>query len=211
MEQILIGLAIGAIIAYFVFNKFNSAAKKSKHTSQSVILIEKIRAVCKLITVEGNFNEIYHYKNVEAKWMNKLLGTKKALVLIEAKAYVGFDLTKIKMESSETLKKITITNFPKPQLLSIETDFKYYDKREGWANPFTADDLTGINNEAKQHIIAKIPTSGLYEEASKQALETIHLIEELAATINWEVDYSSLKLPALKETKVLQSSNNTLA
>lgn len=207
MEQILIGLAIGAVLAYFIFNRFNSSARKNRRNNQSVILMEKIRSVCKFITVEGDFSEIYHYKNVEAKWMNKLLGTKKALVLIEARAYVGFDLTKIKMDAQEKSKKITITNFPKPELLSIETDFKYYDKKEGWANPFTASDLTDINNEAKQHIVDKVPSSGLFDEASKQALETIHLIEQLAATINWEVDYQALTLPPPSNKKNLLSKN----
>ena len=207
MEQVLLGIAVGAIMAYFIFNKFNSSARKNRRNSQSVILMEKIRSVCKFITVEGDFSEIYHYKNVEAKWMNKLLGTKKALVLIEARAYVGFDLTKIKMDASEKLKKITITNFPKPELLSIETDFKYYDKKEGWANPFTASDLTDINNEAKQHIIDKVPSSGLLDEASKQALETILLFEQLAATINWEVDYTSFTQPPPSNKKNLLSNN----
>lgn len=207
MEQVLIGLAIGAVVAYFIFSKFNSTAQKHKRNSQSVILMEKIRSVCKFITVEGDFSEIYHYENVEAKWMNKLLGKKKALVLIEARAYVGFDLTKIKMDASEKLKKITITNFPKPQLLSIETDFKYYDKKEGWANPFTASDLTDINNEAKQHIVDKVPSSGLFDEASKQALDTVYLIEQLAATINWEVDYNALEVPTPAVKNILVSNN----
>lgn len=207
MEQVLVGLAIGAVLAYFIFSRFNNSAQKHRRNSQSVILMEKIRSVCKFITVEGDFSEIYHYENVEAKWMNKLLGKKKALVLIEARAYVGFDLTKIKMDASEKSKKITITNFPNPQLLSIETDFKYYDKKEGWANPFTASDLTDINNEAKQHIVDKVPSSGLFDEASKQALDTIHLIEQLAATINWEVDYQALVLPPVSKKNVLLSNN----
>jgi hypothetical protein len=207
MEQVLLGSALGAVLAYFIFNRFNNAARKNRRNGQSVILVEKIRSVCKFITVEGDFSEIYHYKNVEEKWMNKLLGSKKALVLIEARAYVGFDLTKIMMDASEKAKKITITNFPKPQLLSIETDFRYYDKKEGWANPFTASDLTDINNEAKQHIVDKVPSSGLFDEASKQALETIYLIEQLAATINWELDYSALTLPPTSKKNNLLSTN----
>ncbi|MGB0950259.1 MAG: DUF4230 domain-containing protein, partial [Marinirhabdus sp.] len=107
-------------------------------------------------------------------------------------AHVGFDLTKIKMGADTKKRTITLTNFPKPELLTIETDFKYYDKKEGWANPFTAGDLTEINTEAKQHIVDKIPTSGLMQEASKQALETIQLMEKLVETINWKMDYTAL-------------------
>ncbi len=197
MEYLLIGLAAGAIVAYFLFSQFGGRSRRERVSTQSVILMEKIRSVCKLITVEGDFSEIYYYQNLKEKWLNLILGKKKALVLIEAKAHIGFDLTKIVMVTNEKTRTVTLTNFPKPELLSIETDFKYYDKREGWANPFTAADLTEINQEAKQHIIDKIPESGLYEEASKQALETIQLIEKLVETINWKVDYSALLIPEM--------------
>ncbi|MCW8982295.1 MAG: DUF4230 domain-containing protein, partial [Altibacter sp.] len=156
-------------------------------------LMEKIRSVCKFITVEGDFSEIYHYENVKDKWLNIVLGKKKALILIDAKAHIGFDLTKIKMSADTQTRTITLTNFPHPEMLTIETDFKYYDKKEGWANPFTASDLTEINREAKQHIIDKVPESGLFQEASNQALETIKLMETLVETINWKLDYSALE------------------
>jgi len=194
MELLFIGLAFGAIIAYFVFARFSISRKREKTNTQSVILMEKIRSVCKFITVEGDFSEIYHYENIKDKWLNLILGKKKALILIEAKAHIGFDLTKIKMNADNKRRTITLTNFPQPEMLTIETDFKYYDKTEGWANPFTASDLTEINREAKQHIIDKIPSSGLLEEASKQALETIQLMEKLVETINWKLDYTDLHI-----------------
>ena len=202
MELLFIGLAFGAIVAYFLFLKFSSGRKKEKTQAQSVILMERIRSVCKFITVEGDFSEIYHYENVKDKWMNALLGKKKALVLIEAKAHVGFDLTKISMNADTKSRTITLTNFPQAELLTVETDFKYYDKKEGWANPFTASDLTEINREAKQHIVDKIPSSGLLSEAEKQALDTIQLMETLVETINWKLDYSALHS---QESKKLHS------
>ena len=194
MELLFIGLAFGAIVAYFLFLKFSGGRKREKIETQSVILMEKIRTVCKFITVEGDFSEIYHYENVKDKWLNLVLGKKKALVLIEAKAHVGFDLTKIKMEADIKTKTITLTNFPQPELLTVETDFKYYDKKEGWANPFTASDLTEINKEAKQHIVDKIPSSGLLSEASSQALDTIQLMEKIVETINWKLNYTALEI-----------------
>lgn len=192
MEYLFIGLAAGAILAYFLFARFSGIRKQEKVNTQSIILMEKIRSVCKFITIEGDFSEIFYYENVKDKWVNLLLGKKKALVLIEAKAHIGFDLTKVKMRADTDKKTIILTNFPQPELLTIETDFKYYDKREGWANPFTASDLTEINQEAKKHIVDKIPETDLFNEASKQALETIQLMETLVETINWKLDYSAL-------------------
>ncbi|KAA3625703.1 MAG: DUF4230 domain-containing protein [Flavobacterium sp.] len=206
MELLFLGLALGAIVAYFVFVRFNSDRKKRRSQAQSVVLMERIRTVCKLITVEGDFSEIYHYENLKSKWVNLLLGKKKALVVIEAKAYVGFDLSNLKMEADVAKKTIKLSNFPKPKLLTIETDFKYYDKKDGWANPFTATDLTEINKEAKNHIIEKVPGSGLLEEASKQAMDTIQLMEKLVETISWKLDYSALLL-GQNDPKSLQETN----
>jgi hypothetical protein len=207
MELLFIGLAIGAILAYFLYVRFAVGRKRDRRKTQSVILMEKIRTVCKLITVEGNFSEIYHYENVKDKWINALLGTKKALILIDAKASVGFDLTKVKMEADVKSRTITLYSFPLPELMTIETDFKYYDKKEGWANPFTAEDLTEINQEAKQHIVDKVPSSGVMEEASQQALETLQLMDKLVETINWKLDYSALSIDHPKKEL---SSKNTL-
>ncbi|RMA66407.1 DUF4230 domain-containing protein [Ulvibacter antarcticus] len=194
MELLFIGLAVGAITAYFVFLRFSKSRRKGRTHQQSVILMEKMRSVCKLITVEGSFSEIYYYENVREKWIQAILGKKKAILLIEAKAHVGFDLNKIQMESDPKKRTIILTNFPQPELLSVDTDFKYYDKKEGWANPFTSADLTEITSEAKQHILDKVPESGLFEEASKQAMDSIQLMETLVETINWKLDFSALTL-----------------
>ncbi|MGB3590973.1 MAG: DUF4230 domain-containing protein [Nonlabens sp.] len=194
MELLFIGLAVGAVAAFFAFRVFGNTGKKENRNEQSLVLMEKIRTVCKFITVEGDFTEIYHYKNVKDKVANFLLGKKKAIILVSAKAYIGFDLTKIEMDSDPESKTIRLTNFPQPQVLSIETDFNYYDKSEGWANSFTSDDLTEANRNAKQHIIDKIPESGLLDTAKKEALTAIQMMEGLAATIGWKLDYNALLL-----------------
>ena len=200
-----LGLALGAIASFFIFKFFFKGGKKENRQEQSVVLMEKIRSVCKFITVEGDFSEIYHYQNVKDKIANFLLGKKKAIILIKAKAHIGFDLTKIEMDSDPDVKTITLRNFPQPQILSIETDFSYYDKSEGWANYFTSDDLTEVTRNAKQHIIDKVPESGLMEQAKKEAIMAIKMMEGLAATIGWRLDYNALVLDQPVEKKKLNS------
>ena len=194
MELLFIGLAVGAIVAYFIFARFNKGRSELKTSEQSVVLMDKIKSVCKFITVEGDFSEIYHYENLKEKYVSLILGKKKAIVLITAKAHIGFDLSKIQLQSENEEKKIILTNFPQPELLTIETDFKYYDKREGWANPFTTSNLTDINRDAKKHIVDKIPQSGLMDKARKEALDTILLMEKIVETIGWKLDYTALTL-----------------
>ncbi len=202
MEYLLIGLGAGAILAYFIFVRLNKNKNKSRADEQSVILMDKIKSVCKFISVEGDFSEIYHYENLKEKYVSLLLGKKKAIILITAKAHVGFDLSKVRMDSDIENKKIILTNFPKPELLTVETDFKYYDKREGWANPFTTSDLTDISRDSKKHIVDKIPQSGLLEKAAKEALGTILLMEKIVETIGWKLDYTALEIASEEPAKI---------
>ena len=87
MELLFIGLAFGSVVAYFLFLRFNTERKKGRTNTQSIILMEKIRTVCKFITVEGDFSEIYHYENVKDKWLNLILGKKKALILTKSNCF----------------------------------------------------------------------------------------------------------------------------
>ncbi len=193
MEAFL-GIVIGVLASLGIVTYLKSIKKKQLVNSQSVLLLDKIKTVCKFITVEGDFAEIYHYEDVKEKFLKLISSKKKALVVINAKAYVGYDLSKINLEADNEKKKIVLKHFPQPEVLSIETNLNYYDKSDGLFNKFEATDLTDLHTEAKQHITDKIPESGLIQVAQKEALETILLMETIVETIGWKLDYSLLKL-----------------
>ncbi|MBV7269615.1 DUF4230 domain-containing protein [Winogradskyella luteola] len=167
---------------------------KKKTNEQSILLLDKIKRVCKFITVEGDFAEIYHYEDVKEKFLKLISSRKKALVIINAKAHVGFDLSKVRMNSHPKSKTVVLSHFPQPEVLSIESNINYYDKQDGMFNKFEASDLTELHTKAKEHIMDKIPESGLYNVAKLEALEAIQLIENLVETIGWTLDYSALKI-----------------
>lgn len=179
---------LAAVTAYRFF------IEKKKTNTQATILVDQIKKVCKFVTVEGDFAEIYHYENVKERYLKLISSKKKALIVINAKAQVGFDLSKIDIETNVKHKTIILNHFPQPEILSIENDINYYDKKEGFFNKFEAKDLTELQKEAKQHIINKVPESGLFNTAKQEALESILLIENVVKTIGWQLDYSKLKL-----------------
>lgn len=193
MEAFL-GIIIGVLASLGVVTYLKSIKKKQLINAQSVLLLDKIKTVCKFITVEGDFAEIYHYEDVKERFLKLISSKKKALVVINAKAYVGYDLSKIQLKSDNTNKKIILEHFPQPEILSIETNLNYYDKSDGLFNKFEATDLTDLHTEAKEHIKVKIPESGLIQVAQKEALETILLMETIVETIGWKLDYSALKI-----------------
>ncbi len=192
--SILITLGIVTVLRNFKLKK--------QTNSQSVILLDKIKKVCKFVTVEGDFAEIYHYEDVKERFLKLITSKKKALVVINAKAHVGFDLSRIKMESNVKTKTVKLFHFPEPEVLSIETDLNYYDKKDGVFNKFEASDLTGLHNEAKQHIMNKVPESGLYQIAKREALDSILLIETIVDTIGWTLDYTALEIEDTEPKKI---------
>lgn len=193
MEAFL-GIIIGVLVSLGVVTYLKSLKKKQLAQSQSVLLLDKIKTVCKFITVEGDFAEIYHYEDVKERFLKMVSSKKKALVIINAKAYIGYDLSKIELQADKNGKKILLHKFPQPEVLSIETNLNYYDKSDGLFNKFEASDLTGLNLDSKRHIQDKIPESGLVQAAQQEALNTIYLMEKIVETIGWKLDYSALKI-----------------
>ena len=126
--------------------------------------------------------------------MNLFTSKKKALIIIKAKAHIGYDLKKLAMRADTERKTIVLQNFPEPEILSIEPNLQYYDIKNGFFNSFSPEDLTQLNVEAKDHIKQKIPESGLMESAKKEALQAVLGVEKIVETIGWTLDYTSLEI-----------------
>lgn len=192
--ELVIGLILGAILSYWVYSLFRRKKRKEITHHQSTVLVEKIKSVYKLVSVEGDFAEIYRYEQTRDQLLSLFKTKKKALVIVNARIQIGYDLTKIKIQSDEARKKIVLTNFPEPEVLSLTPEMEFYDIRNDFFYAFTPDDLTQITKEAKEHLLNKIPKSGLMEQARKEALEAILLMEKLVETIGWRLDYSALEI-----------------
>ncbi|TCI91343.1 DUF4230 domain-containing protein [Tenacibaculum sp. M341] len=204
MELLFLGLAFGAVVSYFILQKFSKVKTKNLAESQSVILLDKIKKVAKLITVEGDFAEIYHHEDTQDKFLGLISSKKKAIILINAKTYIGFDFRKIKMEADPKKKVIKLASFPEAEVLSIEPNIRFYDIKDGFLNKFSSEDLTKVNQAAKEHVLQKIPESNLMQAANREAIEAIVLMQNLVEMIGWELDYSLLELPDDVPNKLLE-------
>ncbi len=204
--EAVLGLILGAIAMYWTYSYFRRRQNRETTHHQSTVLLERIRNVCKLISVEGDFAEIYKYENRRERFLSLVSSTKKALIVINAKAHIGYDLQQIDLRADAQKKKIILANFPEPQVLSIEPQLEFYDIQNGLFNAFKPNDLTALNQEAIQHIREKIPQSGLMDTARREALEAVLLMSKLVETIGWKLDYSALEL---KESERLSIESNT--
>ena len=191
----IIGLLLGAFVVAVVFYLYRSYFIKNKTEEQSVVLLEKIRNVSKLITVESDFSEIMHYSDAKNILLNLVSSHKKAIVLANSKVMVGFDMKQMRITPDTKNKTLTIVHFPEPEVLSIETDVEYYDVSNGLFNKFAASDLTLLNKKVRENIQTKIPQSGVLQTAQHKALETINMIEQIVETFGWKLSYSDIELP----------------
>ncbi len=180
---LLLGLAGGVSATIFYYKNQNSKQIKQ----QSALLLEKVKQVCKLITVEGEFSEIYTHRDEKNLFFKLLQTEKKALLIVKAKVLIGFDLTKINFEINSKTKQVKLSGLPEPEIMSIDSDLEYYDVQKGIINKFSDTDLTNLNKKSKDFIREKVQHSHLITIAKNQANDTISVIHQLIESVGWDL------------------------
>ena len=194
---ILLGLALGISATSIYFRN-----KANQHLSgQSALLLDKIKQVCKLITVEGEFSEIFSHRDQKNYFFKLFQLEKKALLIVKAKVLIGFDLTKIRIEANTKRRQVILSQFPAPEILSIDSDLEYYDIQKGIINKFSGTELTNMNKKSKEFIRDKVSESDLYLIAHNQATDTINVIRELIESVGWELTTENTAIEPGEETK----------
>ena len=85
---------------------------------QSAVLLERIEKVAKLVTVDGYFSEVYDYKDYYGyDWS---IFRKKALIRVKAHVLAGYDLDQIKIDANSANRTITLSQWPKAEVLRID-------------------------------------------------------------------------------------------
>ena len=204
LTGVLLGLAGGiAVTALFYKNKYPGNTQV-----QSVVLLEKIRNVCKLITVEGEFSEVFSHRDGKSIFFKLLQLEKKALLIVKAKVLVGFDLSKIIIETEPEKRLVKLSHFPDPEILSMETDLEYYDVKKGIMHKFSETDLTDMNKKSKEFIRDKVQRSYLFDIARNQAIDTITVIKQLIDSFGWTLKTENQVLSESVEKKQLTENQN---
>lgn len=181
-----ISLFVGAVTGIFIYkNYFSKKINPQETAHEATILLERIEKVFKVVMAEGYFTEIYNYEHNKEFW-SLFMDKKKALVISKAKVLVGYDFGKIKSHIDADNRKIIIDFFPEPEVLSMDTDYKFYDIEQGFINRFQSEDYTNILSEAKKTMNEKALDSDLPRIAANQ-LQI--MILQLAAAMNWKIDY----------------------
>lgn len=183
----LVGLVAMLVLfasGYF-FSQWLTLRLAEKNSVKSEVILNQIKEVSKLVTVEGYFSEMYNYKNYyNYDWS---IFTKKALVRVKARVSMGVDMNKVKMTFDNEKKVLTISTLPPPEMISVEHDIDYYDITEGTFNSFTPEDFNMINKDAKDYIVKIALQSDLPARAQLQSQKSIETIKLIAEAAGWSV------------------------
>lgn len=175
----------------------NALRKRSGETDvqrDSVLLLERIEKVFKVVMAEGYFSEIYNYQD-QKKILYLLNDPKKAMVIAKSKVLVGFDFAKVRFrQPTDDSKLLVIESFPEPEVLSIDTDYRFYDIQAGYLNHFSGEDYTRILDEAKQAMNERAMQSDLPKIANNQIQ---YMMYQLAGSMGWH-----LQLPEAEQRKL---------
>ena len=193
LTQPLVLLVVFLLGGWLSWHFFSPSARP---VEDSAVLLEKIQAVAKLSTVEGQFSEIYNYSEYQGFWT--YLFDKKVLVRVRATVSAGYDLEAMHLESDPATKTIYMSALPAPQILSIDHTLDYYDISEGVFESFSPEDLSRINQKAKDLIREQALKSNLMTEASTQASKMLELLRFLIEGAGWRLEVGH---DAVRETK----------
>jgi len=178
---IALAFLLGGWLTYRFF-----APKETKPQESATVLLEKIREVVKLTTVEGEFSEIYNYSEYSGYFT--WFWDKKALVRVNAIVSVGYDLGNLKIEADSAARVLRIGPLPEPQILSIDHALDYYDVSTGVFSEFSPQDLTRINQRAKDLIRESALQSNLLPSARAQSDKVFDIVRFMAESTGWKVE-----------------------
>jgi hypothetical protein len=139
-----------------------------------------------LVVSEGYFSEIYNFKDAKKYFYDTFEFEKSAIVTVNAKVQVLFDLKKMVVEIDSIHKKINIKYIPKEEIVIIP-DVKYFDLQQSTFNSFTKEELNAINKKSIQKIKETVDVSKLRNTAKERLLEELTKIYQLSAILGWEV------------------------
>ena len=201
MKKNIIIIALIILVATFLGWKLKSvfSARQSITEVTSSTIINQIKNVSKLVTVEGQISEIYSHKDKKPIPFTWAYSEKKAIVKVEAKVLVGYDLEKMTYEVDEVSKMITITSLPKPEVISIDDEISYYDIENGYFNVFEEKDYNLINKKVKNLIRQMAEESDIMPRAEKQGLGMLVSIKEMMHLGGWTLVFpQGVALPVLE-------------
>ncbi|HMP31652.1 MAG TPA: DUF4230 domain-containing protein, partial [Saprospiraceae bacterium] len=183
-------VALGFIGGWLIGKKSTWFTKNT--TSSASLVVESVEKVLKLVAIEANLSELYKYQDYYSYDISFL--RKKAILRVNAKVSVGFDLKKIKITVDSINKKVTINELPNAEILSIDHNLDYFDIEQGIFNRFESADYNHINTNAKEYIRKVALNKNIVDQANAQKNEVMTILLNMVKGMGYELEIKSSQI-----------------
>lgn len=179
--------------AYLAYSFLSNQQDKERIESDSTVILQKVEQVCKMVTVEGNFEERYDQTNIREFTVYLPLPStfkfsKSAQIRVLGKVLVGYDLEKLTIRADSSSRVIQISNVPSPEILAIDHEVFYENLDESWFNSFSEKDFTVLNQNAKKVLEQAAIKELLLEKAQDQGIQIIDAIRFMVESSGWRLE-----------------------
>ena len=189
LRQLVVIAVIAAVASVSTFLMTSRISEREAFSSSGVI--ERVRSISELNTVEMYFNEIIDFKN--AKFFNsfEIPFTQKSFIFtVKARVKAGIDLSSIKEEDVEIDGKRLVLRLDEPVITSGEIlSYKAYDEKDGLFNEVTTEDTLKALELFEKDLRKQAAENGIIEKAKENAEQTIEGIFMMSGYEQVKIDW----------------------
>ncbi|WP_298782160.1 DUF4230 domain-containing protein [uncultured Polaribacter sp.] len=173
-------------IGFFIAKLWYQKNDRHQKSEEIKVVVNSIKNLSKLVVSSGDFSEIYNYKDSKKYFYDYVSFDKQAIISVNAKVEVGYDLSKLDIQIDSLGKKIYINKIPDEEV-NISPNVKYFDLQQSQFNSFSKKELNKINEKSIEKIKETIELINLKTTAKTRFFEEISKIYQLSAIYGWEV------------------------
>jgi hypothetical protein len=196
MKRILAGFVICLALVLVYRSCERSGKNPAEIQSESALIVSQIEQVSKLVVTEGHFAEVFSYADSRELFGPFFTADKRALVVVNARATVSYDLSKLSYRLDSVTRTLYIEQLPEPEI-RIEPDIEYYDVSADYFNPFEAEDYNKVKSKVVASIERKIENSTLKSNARNRLLSELAEFYVLTRSLGWTLVYKDQKLESM--------------
>lgn len=161
---------------------------------EAAVLLEQVREVCKLVTVEGDFTELYTEKNLREVTLYLPIPTywefsKEAIIEVRGRVLVGYNMEQLSIKVDSVNRLVSLSNLPQPDILAIDHELSYRNLEESFFNSFSPEDYTQLNKNAKEALRKKAYESDLLDRARAEGNTMLEGIRFMVENMGWRLEY----------------------
>jgi len=190
MKKILAGalIALAAMLVYRSCMDHDRQAGILKENSK--LIQQQLQNVSKLVVTEGHFAEVYTYADSKELFGPLITADKKALVVVNAKVTIAYDLKQVEFSIDEATQTLRISRIPEPEI-TIHPDFEYYDVSADYLNPFEAEDYNLIKRKVTSALEEKVEGSPMAANAQNRLVSELAKLFVLTNSMGWTLEYEN--------------------